>query len=216
MPKMLVNTTTDKLVIFYNHNRANLPVDENVLQALSGLSYVENNAADVKLKLVIYHGDCPGDVENCKVDNLLIKLEMSSQGLPHNPKIKREEENCELKFFIQGGSNSNCLPSDAGQWERLIRWLLNIKAEDLVESDTVPLPDDPEVRKFIYTEPYPDALVAWYLAEVAKEQNSDITLSCDLRIEAQEDYNKLKKRHRTDNAFDRHEVKALLLKIANI
>jgi len=59
---------------------------------------------------------------------------------------------------------------------------------------------------------YPDALVAYYLAEVAKEH----TLSVELKKEAEDDYKKLKDKHGCGGAFDRDGIKELFVKMATI
>lgn len=202
-----------ELIVYSNHDDTNLMVDNNIQAALKDLEFIQvNNDMENAgvFKLIIWHGDFPNEL---LFNYPAVFLKMSSQGLSDRPQILNENNILELYYYIQGGANSSRLPGDKEQWKELIKWLLDIKLKDLKEGDVAPLPSDPEIRKFIYTEPYPDALVAYYLAIVANEQKICITLSEELKKEAEEHYKQLK--HGCGGKFDRYGIKALFQEMAN-
>lgn len=212
------NDLSKQIILFNNETPQNLPIDAMVTEALGclGFKILKEDFKDMRLKLVMWHGSIPQQAQDTQFNYPVTCLKMSSVGFfgtRPNISFQRIKDVYEPNYFVQGSHNSVRMPCTQEEWVRLISWLLSIAEKKWNENDEAPLPDVPETRKFIYTEPYPDALVACYLAMVADKP----ALLEKLKKEAEEDYKQLRAKHGlVEEAFDQKGIKALFTKMATI
>lgn len=215
--KIYKSVTDNQIIIFDNQAPENLPrIDEMVDNALCKLDFLnfDGDLTDKRLKLVMRHGSMPQEAKEAQFNYPVVCLRMSSQGfLGLRPKIdiQRIKDVREPNYFVQGGKNSARMPSTSEEWVYLINWLLSIEY-----NNEVPIPDDQNFRKFIYTEPYPEELLSYYLVSVAK--GKDVTVELDEAITriAEEDFNILYKKHfnTTASISKLDELRSLFHKIS--
>lgn len=210
-----------RLIGYSNRDDTILNVDILIKNALDELGFTEvKNIRNYngRLLLVIWHGDFPPQLSNQEFKSPIVLVRMSSQGISGRPQILNDRIGGIYEPFypIQGGASSTKIPASVDQWKKLIEWLLSIEKSEWAASDEPSLPSDGEIRKFIYTEPYPDELLSYYLAAIAKRKGVDLTLSDEVMIAAKEDFDKLStKYYKGKKTFDHIEdLRSIFQKIS--
>lgn len=184
------NTTTS--ISYQNDNDGRLQVSNHIENALGVLKFNENNGLVSKYKLMIYHGAAAEPLADTKqYAHQVIFLEMGSEGrFGTLPKV----EDKDITYYIQGGAGSSRLPSTIEDWQQLIQWLLQLADNGWNLKKPVPLPDDPHLRKFIYTEPIPEELLACYFVAKAREKGCEVQVDEKVKTTARVAFLELSKR----------------------
>jgi len=185
---------TNQAIIYYNHNDGSLQVDTIIKDAINALHFQQKDdlkdlISSITKLLIILHGGIDS-VTSFAWKKPAVCLRFSSAGSKKTfPKIvnNRFPNVDDIEYWIRGKAGSELIPKEKDVWKKLIAWLISININDIVKnnSSAPPLPDDNDLKRYIFHELIPECILAYYIYLIAQKNGVSCSLDESTIKEAQ-------------------------------